>query len=677
MKMKFLVNKKLATRISIITTVIILAGMLLLWLTVSSNAASMVKHDITNQMTNAVESRAAIIDDYVASAEEYLTAFALGSEVHALLKDPEDPELLSIAQKYTEDFAAVKGIFEGLYIATPDTYVLTHTSEGAIGMTTRSGDSLTEFQDTILSRHQLTNLGIMESPGTGSMILSMYYPIFENERCVGYVGAGVYASHLMDSLLNLEIKGLPNSEYIFLNAETGVYLYHPDEELLNTETTDNGFLKIISRIQKNQSTEVGTYSYTDENGEKQLAVYKYLKDRGWVFMVRASNAEVYKSVTQVRILVGALCAMVAAAVILVSVFILRRVGKELMVMENAIEYLGDLDLQADRDLEPFYGRSDELGLIAQTIHHVCACLRKTIDDVGRILGEMAKGNFAVDVAKNEDYYIGDFKTLAESLKTIQANLTHLLRDISQIADQVDTSADQVSTEAQTLSQGTLEQTASINGLVSNITTITSQVQISAVRCGDASELVDKATGYAASADEKMKQLTETTENIDKSSAQIGGILKTIEDIAFQTNILSLNASIEAARAGDAGKGFSVVAEEVRNLAERSAESAQGTGILINRSLQDIKTGTASTSDAVSAMLVITDCIQSIKKLMDEIASASVQQSEMITSIERGIKEISETVQTNSYAAEKSAEVSKELSDQARTLNGLLRQFNIR
>lgn len=637
----------------------------------------MVKHDITNQMTNAVESRAAIIDDYVASAEEYLTAFALGSEVHALLKDPEDPELLSIAQKYTEDFAAVKGIFEGLYIATPDTYVLTHTSEGAIGMTTRSGDSLTEFQDTILSRHQLTNLGIMESPGTGSMILSMYYPIFENERCVGYVGAGVYASHLMDSLLNLEIKGLPNSEYIFLNAETGVYLYHPDEVLLNTETTDNGFLKIISRIQKNQSTEVGTYSYTDENGEKQLAVYKYLKDRGWVFMVRASNAEVYKSVTQVRILVGALCAMVAVAVILVSVFILRQVGKELMVMENAIEYLGDLDLQADRDLEPFYGRSDELGLIAQTIHHVCACLRKTIDDVGRILGEMAKGNFAVDVAKNEDYYIGDFKTLAESLKTIQANLTHLLRDISQIADQVDTSADQVSTEAQTLSQGTLEQTASINGLVSNITTITSQVQISAVRCGDASELVDKATGYAASADEKMKQLTETTENIDKSSAQIGGILKTIEDIAFQTNILSLNASIEAARAGDAGKGFSVVAEEVRNLAERSAESAQGTGILINRSLQDIKTGTASTSDAVSAMLVITDCIQSIKKLMDEIASASVQQSEMITSIERGIKEISETVQTNSYAAEKSAEVSKELSDQARTLNGLLRQFNIR
>ena len=675
--MKFLVNQKLATRISIITTVITLAGMLLLWLTISSNAASTVKKDITNQMTDAVESRASIINDYVASAEEYMTAFALGSEVHELLEDPENPELLSRAQKYTEDFASVKGIFEGLYIATPDTYVLTHTSEGAIGITTRSGDSLTEFRDTILSSQQLTNLGIMESPGTGSMILSMYYPIFENDRCIGYVGAGVYASHLMDALLDLGIKGLPDSEYVFLNVDTGVYLYHQDEELLNTVTTDSGYLEIISKIQKNQSTEADTYSYEDENGEEQLTVYKYLKDRGWVFMVRDSAAEVYRSVTEVRIIAGALCAAVAAAVILVSLLILRRVGKELMVMERSIGYLGDLDLLADRELESFYGRADEIGMIAQTIHHVCGCLRKTIDDVGRILGEMADGNFAVDVLKNEDYYIGDFKTLAGSLNTIRTNLTHVLRDISQVANQVDTSADQVSSEAQTLSQGTLEQTISIDGLVSNVTTITSQVQTSAVRCGDASELVDKAAGYAASADEKMKQLTEATGNIDKSSAQIGSIIKTIEDIAFQTNILSLNASIEAARAGAAGKGFSVVAEEVRNLAARSSEAAKDTGALISRSIQDVKTGTESTSDAVSAMLLINDCILSVKKLMDEIASASVQQSEMIASVDKGIKEISKVVQMNSSAAEKSAAVSKELSNQAKTLNSLLGRFRIK
>ena len=264
--MKFLTNRKLATRISIITTIIIFAGMLLLWLIVSGRVAAMVKNNIANQMTDAVESRAAIINDYVASSEEYMKAFALGSEVRALLLNPDDPALLQKAQKYTEDFAAVKGIFEGLYIANPSTYVLTHTSKGAIGMTTRTGESLDEFRNTILSSHQLTNLGIMKSPGTGSMILSMYYPLFEGKECIGYVGAGVYASRLMDVLLDLNIEGLPNSEYVFLNVETGLYLYHKDEALLNTKTTDSGYLEILRQIKEEGSSQAGIYSYRDENG---------------------------------------------------------------------------------------------------------------------------------------------------------------------------------------------------------------------------------------------------------------------------------------------------------------------------------------------------------------------------------------------------------------------------
>ena len=674
--MRFMENKKLAARIGIATTVITLVGMTLLWLAVSTNAASVVKNDITNQMTDAVESRAALIDTYVLSAEKYMTAFALGSEVRELLLDPENPVLLARAQKYTEEFAAVKGTFEGLYIATPDTHVLTHTSQGAIGMTTRSGDSLKNFQDTILARQELTNLGIMKSPGTGSMILSMYYPIFEGSRCIGYVGAGVYASHLTDALLNLDIKGLPGSEYVFLNVDTGVYLYHENSDLLNTETSDAGYREIIQRIQADGGTQANTYSYRDENGINQLVVYKYLKDRGWVFMVRDNATEVYGVVTNVRILVGVLCAVTAAAVILLTLLLLRREGKELMVVERAIGRLGDLNLSADQELEPFYNRSDEIGMIAQTTHRVCACLRKTIDDVGRILGEIAQGNLTVDVTANESYYIGDFKVLSASLQSIHTNLVNVIRDISQVAGQVDASALRVSADAQALAQGTTEQASSVDGLMTNVTAITAQIQTSTVRCGSASQLVDQATGYAAEADTKMEQLTVATRNIDQSSAQISIIIKAIEDIAFQTNILALNAAVESARAGSAGKGFSVVADEVRNLAARSAEAAQNTNDLISRSIQSAKTGTESTDLAVLAMRDINSCIQSIKTLMDEISAASVQQSEMISRVETGIKEISAVVQDNSTAAEKSAAVSKELSQQARALNSLISRFRV-
>ena len=174
----------------------------------------------------------------------------------------------------------------------------------------------------------------------------------------------------------------------------------------------------------------------------------------------------------------------------------------------------------------------------------------------------------------------------------------------------------------------------------------------------------------------MEQLTVATRNIDQSSAQIGTIIKTIEDIAFQTSILALNAAVEAARAGSAGKGFSVVADEVRNLTAKSAAAAQNTNDLISRSIQSAKSGTESTGLAVSAMQDINDCIQSIKTLMDEIASASVQQSEMISLVETGIKGISVVVQDNSASAEQCTAVSKELSQQARMLNNLISRFRI-
>ena len=132
--------------------------------------------------------------------------------------------------------------------------------------------------------------------------------------------------------------------------------------------------------------------------------------------------------------------------------------------------------------------------------------------------------------------------------------------------------------------------------------------------------------------------------------------------------------MEAARAGAAGKGFAVVSDEVKNLAAKSAEAAKDTGTLIGRSVHDIKTGTESTNLAISAMQVISECIQSIKTLMDEISLASIQQSEMIVSVESSIREVSKVTQANSAAAEESAAVSNELSSQARTLNRLIGQF---
>lgn len=672
--MKFLNKQKLAVRISILTSIITIAGLLLLWGIVTYNASTTVKTNLTNQMTDAVKSRAAIINNYVASAEEYMSAFALSSEVQNLLRNPEDPDLLRQAQQYTEDFAAVKGIFEGLYIASPETHVLTHTSRDAVGMVTRQGDSLAQFQDTILAQPKLTNLGIMKSPGTGAMILSMYYPIFEDQKCIGYVGAGVFASTLMDSLLELDIQGLPHSEYVFINAETGVYLYHEDETLLNTETTDSGYLEIMQRVQSSKTSQPGTYTYKNENGREQFVVYQYLADRDWIFMVRDNSEEVYYTVADIKLKVGLGCAAVTLLVILCLIGMMQKVGRNLVTVESAIGRLGRLELDADKELSSLYDRGDEIGSIARTTHALCERLRLTIEDIGRILGEMADGNIAVDVSSGESYYIGDFQVLAKSLKTIRTKLLQLIGNIAQVSNRVTDEANQVSQNAGNLLQGILTQEASVARLTESADDIVVQIHSSADNCSAAQSLADQAALQTTEADQKMARLTNAMDAIAQSSAEIEKVTRVIEDIALQTNILALNAAVEATRAGADGNGFAVVADEVRALAAKSAEAAKDTAGLISRSIQNVHTGMDATTQAADIMRTIAECTSSIKKQMDGIAEASTRQSGMITSVGKEIEEISHVVQNNSADVNQSTEALHQLSEQAKELNDLVGQF---
>lgn len=674
--MEFLKKQKLVTKICLLTSIITVAGLLLLWGIVAYNTSATVKANITNQMTDAVKARAAIINDYVASAEEYMTAFALSREVRELLHDPENPELILQAQQYTEDFAAVKGIFEGLYIATPETFVCTHTSRDAVGMITRPGDSLEPFQQTILAQPKLTNLGIMKSPGTGAMILSMYYPVFENQQCIGYVGAGVFADALMDSLLELEIHGLPNSEYVFINAETGVYLYHENDELLNTETADHGYQEIMRRVQSSKPTQPGTYNYRDESGREKLVVYQYLAERNWIFMIRDNTSEVYRAVANTRLAVGLICAAITALIILFLILMMRRVGRNLVTVERAIGRLGRLELEADQELHSLYDRDDEIGIIARTTHALCERLRLTIDDIGRILGEMADGNLAVDVICNESYYIGDFQTLAESLKAIRSNLLGLTRNIAEVSKHVAGEAEQVSQNTKNLSQGVLTQESSVASLIGNVDDITAQIRSSADNCATAQKLADQTALHTSEADEKMIGLTNAMDNIAHSSAEIEKITRVMEDISFQINILAINAAVEASRAGTAGNGFAVVAERIRSLAAKSSKAAQDTADLISHSVQDVHTGLEATAQVADIMQIIGNCTGSIKEQIHGIAAASTRQSEMISSVSSEIEEISHVVQDNSAAVSQNADTLRQLSEQAEELDSMIRQFRI-
>jgi len=662
-------GRRLATQISAFITVVTVIGILLLWTLVSSGVTRLVRNHIINQMSDAVESRAAIINNYVSGAEEYMTAFALADEVRSLLLDPENPALLERAQQYTVDFAQVKGIFEGLYIATPDTHVLTHTSPGAIGITTRSGESLQYFQENMLSQSELTNSGIMVSPGTGNMVISMYYPLFENGTCIGYVGAAVFADQLMDALLDLTLKGLPGCEYLFLNAENGVYLYHEDETLLNTVTTDPDCLEIMERAGTG-----GTGFYAGNNGN--FTVYKYLEDRGWVFMVRDSQSEIFRSVYLLQKSAGIVCALAALLIILISLLRLRIVGRDLMVVERAMDHLGRLELGKDSRLNRLQSRKDEIGMIASTTARVSRLLQETIADVDRTLGKMADGDLTSGAAQNASLYIGDFSSISDSLDTIRMKLNKLLGNAAHVSQQVTAGAQQLSAGAQTLAEGSVNQAGTINRLATAVEEISGHVDENTERAHQASVQAGETAKRVEQSKEEMDRMMAAMEEINTASDEISKIIKTIEDIAFQTNILALNAAVEAARAGEAGKGFSVVADEVRSLAEKSAEASRSTAVLIEKSIQSVGKGSALAHAAAKSLEQIVSMSETSAALIRAISDASAEQADAIAHVSEGLEQISGVVQTNSATSQESAAASFELSGQAQILKGLIAQFRL-
>lgn len=311
---------------------------------------------------------------------------------------------------------------------------------------------------------------------------------------------------------------------------------------------------------------------------------------------------------------------------------------------------------------------DEVGELMKAFKDMIEKIREQEN----IAKKIAAGDLTVDVKINSDKDIINI-----ALNNIVENINDILFEISSSSNQVVSRAKQISDVSNKLSEGATEQASSIMELSISIEDIQNQVKLNAENANNAKDLSFAVKNDALKGNLQMNDMLNAMNEINESSFNISKVIKVIDDIAFQTNILSLNAAVEAARAGQHGKGFAVVADEVRNLSARSAKAAKETTDLIENSINKAELGTIIAKKTADSLNKIVEGVEKVALLLSDIADASKDQTISINNINMVINEVSEIVQSSSAASEESSAALEELYSQAQALREMVGKFKIK
>lgn len=385
--------------------------------------------------------------------------------------------------------------------------------------------------------------------------------------------------------------------------------------------------------------------------------------------------DTYQQAQQMQTAVTVVSTAISIIVLIITVFMASYLTKSLTKPISEIEAMAREMMKGNMSATVEYESQDEMGSLAQSMMTLGSNTKSIVEDLGHVLSGLAAGDFHTR-SSNLEQYVGDYAPILSSMRLLRDNLNETLKQINQSADQVAMGAAQMSESAQSLAEGATEQAGAVEELTATIEDVSSISENSAKEAEEGYIIVNEAEKNAARSQEDLKELTGAMERISDTSKEIQNIIGAIEDIASQTNLLSLNASIEAARAGEAGKGFAVVADQIGKLASDSAQSAVDTRELIIKALEEIENGNHITAKTVDIIKEILENMEEFGRISKNSSESSKKQSEMLRQISAGIEQISAVVQSNSASAEETSATSEELSAQSEGLKAQVEKFQL-
>lgn len=436
-------------------------------------------------------------------------------------------------------------------------------------------------------------------------------------------------------------------------------------------TADNSILihtdsALLPTVDDQGSEHFGTFT----EDPSKITLSASIPLAGWTLYYVMNASVLYSDVTKlVYLLIGISFVMLIIAAVTLWLTV-RRCFKPLVGIPAIAEKMS----QGDLDIHFAYSSEDEIGAVCRIIEDTSSSLRRYISDISSQLDKMSLGDFSYTEGMT---YLGEFQSIQRSFKEISIKLTDTITEIRDTADSVSSSAKNVSQGANDLAERASKQAGIICDISDSITATSKMLDESLNLAQRAEELSANTSHVATDGNTQMSSLLEAMTAIQVTSEKIQEINKTIEDIAFQTNILALNASIEAARAGETGKGFAIVADEVRTLACKSADASNHATDLITESARAVTLGRELADATAGTFSSVQQMMSEIDSIIATLKSSSATETTNIKSIEAKTNEIASHVIASAANAQQSAAASVELTSQAVNLQNVMQEFVLR
>ena len=654
-------NWKLSNKLTLGIMIIVFACMSLLYGTANQTLKKLIKDSEQSHMENMLTAQTSLINEYITRQEESLIAYSKTPTVRELLKDINNTEKLASAQTYTQDYYKELDNWEGLYIGEWNTHCIAHSNPKVVGITLREGASLKALQDAMTSRNGLYNSGIIVSPVSGKLILSMYCPVFDENgtTILGYVGGGPFVDNLKSTLNKVHSEN-DTTGYYMINVETGMYIFADDETLIATEIQDSMLLNIIEQIKAGNT--VGELKYKNENGN-QIANFQYIDEYGWAVVSFDNEKNIYAIANRNMRILGILCTVFILVISLLAFIMIFLSVKPLRYVEASIIELSNLKLQKNKNLTPWIGKSSEVGKIATAMNS----LYDTMEDIVNTLSSCSSSlnDTAIEMEKSSEVLISCIQDNSKATTVFAQRSEEINCTVDKVDSEIVEIAKEVSAVEERIKQGNihsselLDKVQQMQQLANNMLENTN-VQIAANKTA-----IENAIG-------ELQSLM----RIDDMASQI-------LDITSQTNLLSLNASIEAARAGEAGKGFAVVAGEIGNLAADSSETATQIQEICNETKNNIS-NVESCFDKVILLLQndiqaqftefanatkdYYDSIKEMQMIISDIAEVSQIFTNAVKNIKSQIREVSNVPETQNIKSQDILDKAKQTEETAEAMN---------